>query len=82
MQSMLTKQNYTSIAGIEGIEWDAVEQPSQFNERWYPPCACRHFMLLQDHQRIFFAVTTASLGVAQAIQQGDILDLCQTLLNR
>lgn len=34
LQHMLTQVDYTMIAGIEGIEWDAVELPSQFMENW------------------------------------------------
>jgi oligopeptidase A len=31
---MLTKVDYTSAAGINNVEWDAVELPSQFMENW------------------------------------------------
>ena len=31
---MLTKQDEGLVAGIRGIEWDAVELPSQFMENW------------------------------------------------
>jgi oligopeptidase A len=34
LQHMLTKVNYADAAGISGIEWDAVELPSQFMENW------------------------------------------------
>lgn len=34
LQHMLTEVNYTSAAGINNIEWDAVELPSQFMENW------------------------------------------------
>ncbi|GMH06492.1 hypothetical protein Nepgr_008332 [Nepenthes gracilis] len=34
LQHMLTKQDEGFIAGIRGIEWDAVELPSQFMENW------------------------------------------------
>ncbi|KMZ73119.1 Oligopeptidase A [Zostera marina] len=34
LQHMLTKQNEGLVAGIRGIEWDAVELPSQFMENW------------------------------------------------
>ena len=34
LQHMLTKIDYPDIAGINGIEWDAVELPSQFMENW------------------------------------------------
>ena len=31
---MLTRVEYASVAGISGVEWDAVELPSQFLENW------------------------------------------------
>ena len=31
---MLTKIDYAGISGISGVEWDAVELPSQFMENW------------------------------------------------
>ena len=34
LHHMLTKVEYTSVAGINGVEWDAVELPSQFLENW------------------------------------------------
>ncbi|KAJ3672313.1 hypothetical protein LUZ60_007034 [Juncus effusus] len=34
LQHMLTKQDESLVAGIRGIEWDAVELPSQFMENW------------------------------------------------
>lgn len=34
LHHMLTKQRFASIAGINGVEWDAVELPSQFMENW------------------------------------------------
>ncbi|MDA3959794.1 MAG: M3 family metallopeptidase [Planctomycetota bacterium] len=34
LQHMLTTVPYGEAAGIEGIEWDAVELPSQFMENW------------------------------------------------
>ena len=34
LQHMLTKIPYSGAAGISGIEWDAVELPSQFMENW------------------------------------------------
>lgn len=33
-QHMLTEQNEGLVAGIRGVEWDAVELPSQFMENW------------------------------------------------
>lgn len=34
LQHMLTQQQDLNVAGINGIEWDAVELPSQFMENW------------------------------------------------
>jgi oligopeptidase A len=34
LQHMLTKINYLGVSGINGVEWDAVELPSQFMENW------------------------------------------------
>ena len=34
LQHLLTTVDYPSIAGINGVEWDAVELPSQFMENW------------------------------------------------
>ncbi len=34
LHQILTKVDYPSIAGISGVEWDAVELPSQLMENW------------------------------------------------
>lgn len=34
LHHLLTRQDYASIAGIHGVEWDAVELPSQLLENW------------------------------------------------
>jgi len=34
LQHMLTKQDDAPVAGIRGVEWDAVELPSTFMENW------------------------------------------------
>jgi len=34
LQHMLTRVDYASAAGINNVEWDAVELPSQFMENW------------------------------------------------
>lgn len=34
LHHVLTKVDYLSAAGINGVEWDAVELPSQFFENW------------------------------------------------
>merc|ERR1712054_434374 len=34
LQHMLTQENEGMSAGISNVDWDAVEQPSQFMENW------------------------------------------------
>jgi oligopeptidase A len=34
LQHMLTKVDHRFVSGISGVEWDAVELPSQFMENW------------------------------------------------
>jgi oligopeptidase A len=34
LQHMLTTVDYSGAAGINNVEWDAVELPSQFMENW------------------------------------------------
>ena len=34
LHHMLTKIDYLGVSGINGVEWDAVELPSQFMENW------------------------------------------------
>lgn len=34
LHHMLTRVDYPSVAGINGVPWDAVELPSQFMENW------------------------------------------------
>lgn len=41
LQHMLTRQDEGLVAGIRGIEWDAVELPSQFMENW---CYHRYYL--------------------------------------
>jgi len=41
LQHMLTKVDYADAAGINNVEWDAVELPSQFMENW-----CYHYPTL------------------------------------
>ena len=38
LHHMLTRVDYPSLAGINGVAWDAVELPSQFleNYAWHP----------------------------------------------
>jgi len=39
LQHMLTEQSEGLVAGIRGVEWDAVELPSQFMENWWAAAA-------------------------------------------
>ena len=34
LHHLLTQVDYVSVSGINGVEWDAVELPSQFMENW------------------------------------------------
>ena len=34
LHHVLTKVDYLSVSGVHGVEWDAVELPSQFFENW------------------------------------------------
>ena len=34
LHHMLTQQAYATVSGINGVEWDAIELPSQFMENW------------------------------------------------
>jgi oligopeptidase A len=34
LHHMLTRIDYSGVSGINGVEWDAVELPSQFMENW------------------------------------------------
>lgn len=49
LHHLLTTVNYLPVAGIHGVEWDAVELPSQFLENW---CWSREALaLLAGHYR-------------------------------
>jgi oligopeptidase A len=49
LHHMLTRVNYPSLAGINGVAWDAVELPSQFMENyaWQPEVLTR----ISSHER-------------------------------
>ncbi len=57
LQHMLTEQADGLVAGIRGIEWDAVELPSQFMEGWRAPTR-NPTAILQSR-----SVSAARLGV-------------------
>ena len=49
LHHLLTQVNYSPVAGVHGVEWDAVELPSQFLENW---CWSREALaLLAEHYR-------------------------------
>ncbi len=50
LQHMLTRQDEGLVAGIRGVEWDAVELPSQFMENW-----CYHKSVPNSTLPSFFA---------------------------
>ncbi|MGH8444399.1 MAG: M3 family metallopeptidase [Solimonas sp.] len=44
LHHLLTRVDETSVAGIHGVAWDAVELPSQFMENWcYDPATLQNF---------------------------------------
>lgn len=51
LQHMLTKMVDGECAGINGVEWDAVELPSQFMENW-----CYHRPTVDQVLFFFFRV--------------------------
>ncbi|KAI3962936.1 hypothetical protein MKW92_006193 [Papaver armeniacum] len=62
LQHMLTKEDEGLVSGIRGIEWDAVELPSQFTENW---CYQRTFRAgTQSLRQIKFASTDLELHVS------------------
>ena len=52
LHHMLTRVGYPSIAGINGVSWDAVELPSQFLENfaWRPEVLATHGAALRDRR--------------------------------
>jgi oligopeptidase A len=49
LHHLLTQMDFPSVAGIQGVPWDAVELPSQFMENW---CWHRESMsLISGHHR-------------------------------
>ena len=60
LQHMLTQQEEGLVAGIRGVEWDAVELPSQFMENWCVPsfAAC-------SPQKLHYRARIEKLGVVK-----------------
>lgn len=64
LHHMLTKVDYPSVAGISGVEWDAVELPSQFLENW---CWERESLnLLSEHYKTGESLPSGLLEKARA----------------
>ena len=77
LHHLLTRVDYPSIAGINGVAWDAVELPSQFleNYAWHPQVLQRisgHFAsgapLPADQQRRLIATRSFHAGLAMMRQ--------------
>jgi oligopeptidase A len=73
LHHLLTRVDYPSIAGINGVAWDAVELPSQFMENyaWHPEVLqriCGHFAtgapLPADQQARLIATRSFHAGLA------------------
>ena len=60
---MCTEASVYSVSGIAGIEWDAVELPSQFMENWYLNLACLSFVYLLSLYLLSVFVLSLSLVV-------------------
>lgn len=74
LHHLLTKVDYLGASGINGVEWDAVELPSQFFENWAweEPC----LRLLTKHVKTNEPLPTAlfeSLKAARNFQSAMIL---------
>ncbi len=67
LHHLLTRVDYPSIAGINGVAWDAVELPSQFMENyaWHPGRAQPHLQPLSDGRAAAGADTGAAARDAQ-----------------
>ena len=77
LQHMLTQVDYASAAGINNVEWDAVELPSQFMENWCYDRAtlmgmARHYQtgepLPEDYYQKLLAARTYMSGSAMLRQ--------------
>ena len=66
LHHMLTRVGYPSIAGINGVSWDAVELPSQFMENfaWRPEVLRRHGAPLRNRRAAARRQAGAVAGLA------------------
>ncbi len=80
LHHMLTSVDYSPVAGIVGVEWDAVELPSQFMENW---CwqrdalglFARHYKTGEPLPEALFAKLTAArhhMAAAGTIEQVEL----------
>ncbi|MDP2865022.1 MAG: M3 family metallopeptidase, partial [Elusimicrobiota bacterium] len=64
LQHMLTQIGHADVAGISGVEWDAVELPSQFMENW---CYHKETLLgLAKHYKTGETLPAATFGKVKA----------------
>jgi oligopeptidase A len=77
LQHMLTKVEDGDAAGINGVEWDAVELPSQFMENWLldrPTLYgfAKHYETGEPLPHEFYAVwkSTSELGYTPSNRRG------------
>ncbi len=59
LHHMLTQVDLPSISGINGVQWDAVELPSQYNEQW---CwLARSIAMISGHYQTGEALSTEAI---------------------
>ncbi len=73
LQHMLTQVDYTPVAGINGIPWDAVELPSQILENWAWEKECiqmiaEHYLTRQPLPEELFQRMRTAKNFQQAMQ--------------
>lgn len=69
LQHMLTKQDEGLVSGIRGIEWDAVELPSQFMENWcyHRYCTITNFPFISYFYILFPVISTICMHTVQNV---------------
>jgi hypothetical protein len=85
LQHMLTRQSEGLVSGIRGVEWDAVELPSQFMEHWFScvpyDTVCLTFCNPLRLEGMLIAVWTV-VATMQVLRSKDGDAVCQTLRHR